>query len=483
MLSKNIDKPFIGHHDWNGAFWGTMTRSYLNYIESDKFLTSFPSNLVFTHYTPFMPILFTISSKVLHLNEYSLRLVPVMFSVLMIVFVYRIGKVLYGEFEGQVASLFLLATPMFLYFGKMPDHEPIVTSLVTVTFYFYVNSENNRKYFFLFLVFLGLSLLESWPAYFILFPLTFVSLFVRKEKIYQLFVPYLLGVFVLMVHLLLIFLGKGYAGIEGFFSSGIERSATDKLFFGAMEYTTRNFIITEARYAVIYFTRVLLVLSGLFLFNFVFKLFTKRLNKSDIYLMVLFVYPLLFILVFKELAFIHDYKLYHFLPFIAVSASVFFVSLLRKFKNFLERVSFWPIGVRTCLVIITVAVCAMVYLERLPYLKTLQATSFNHQGYDLGNLIRLNTDVEDKVFVDSAEFNAFFGVFVNFYSQRQVDYGDLTLVEFQKSPGVFENYRYFVIVRDKYYDKDLFWFLAGTYQNIRYDNYTFFLINNPIEEL
>jgi len=59
-LSANLDKPFIGHHDWNGAFWGNVTRKYLtfagiansHYSEDPDFTIR---SLFYSNYTPFMP--------------------------------------------------------------------------------------------------------------------------------------------------------------------------------------------------------------------------------------------------------------------------------------------------------------------------------------------------------------------------------------------------------------------------------------------
>jgi len=475
LLFDSLDKPYIGHHDWNGAFWGSITRNYLNYLNSDSFLTNFPRDLIFTHYTPFMPILFAISAGILGMHEYSLRLVSVFFSVIMVIFTYKIGKVLYGNLVGFVAAVFLMATPMFLYFGKMPDHEPIVTSLATVTLYFYIRHKGkNTKHYFLFLLFLTLALLESWPAYFLLVPLTFISLFVRRERLNAVLVPILLAVAVLAFHLIFIFYAKGFSGAEGFFLSGIGRASTGKLFFGATEYAATTFVSTEARYAVIYFTRILLFLSGIYVASFVIRLFFRKTNTRDIYLFSLFVYPTCFILTFRELAFIHDYKLYHFLPFITLSAAVIFCNLLGRLQKFLEDAGVRTFTIKLGLGVIMFATWALVYFERLPYLKTLQATSFNTPGYELGKLIKERTETEDYVLVNSREFKEFYEVFVTYYSDRVVEYDDLSIENYEESGGLFNNYKYIIFVKDRPFSKDLFEFLAQNHPSQIYGDYTFF---------
>lgn len=475
LLTSNINKPFIGHHDWNGAFWGTVVDRYLNYFFHGNPQGISFSSLIFTHYTPFMPVLFTISSAIFGLSEFSLRLVPVFFSIFTVVFVYKIGERLFGKLEGLVASLFLMATPMFLYFGKLPDHEPIVVSLVVATFYFFIRIENKGTiYFKLFLFFLFLSLLESWPAYFLIVPLTLISVFIRKERLSTAILPFLVGIMVVVLHLCLLLAVRGFPGVMEFVQSGIGRSTTQGLFFGATQYSPSTFVITEARYAAIYFTRILLLLSSLYSVRFVYRFFTRTLKANEIYLAVFFFYPLTFIAFFRGLAFIHDYKLYHFLPFISLSAAVFFCYLLGKLKKFFEDANLRTITIKLSLVFIIFATWALVYMERLPYLEALQATSFNTPGYDLGLLIRDNTESGEYVFVNSDEFGEFYGVFVDYYSGRRVDHGDLSMEDYKNMEVLFGNYKYLIFVKGRPYDKELFNLLRENHTSTSYGDYTFF---------
>ena len=100
LLSININKPFIGHHDWNGAFWGVQARYYLSFFGS---LLSIQNNvsfggIFFSHYTPLLPALFSISVAIFGERELSLRLVPLIFSVVMVFIIYKIGSA-YSHYE------------------------------------------------------------------------------------------------------------------------------------------------------------------------------------------------------------------------------------------------------------------------------------------------------------------------------------------------------------------------------------------------
>lgn len=176
VLTYNINKPFIGHHDWNGAFWGSVARNYLGELQRltrpthMQTLDHLHSNHVvyYSDYTPVMPLLFTLSALVFGLSEFSLRLVTVCFSLLLLFFIYKIGSYLYNRQVGLAASVFALLTPMFIYFGKLPDHEPIVTALITGAFYFYISESRTSPRRGWFLVFLAAALAESWSAYFMI---------------------------------------------------------------------------------------------------------------------------------------------------------------------------------------------------------------------------------------------------------------------------------------------------------------------------
>src|SRR3989344_1167983 len=290
MLIVGINKPFIGHHDWDGAFWGNVVREYFAFINPENLSRPSLNQLIFSHYTPILPTLFFFSSVLFGFHEYSLRIVPVIFSIIMQIFIYKTAKFLYGNLEGLIASLFVCVTPMFLYFGKLPDHEPIITSLIVITFYFFLLSDK-KKFKLPFYIFLTLSLLESWPAFFLIPPLSILAVSVKKTKIKKIIPIYIIAISVLTLHFLSIALVKGEAGIMQLINSGIERSIGQNLYFGETQYTFINFIKTESRYAVIQFTRILILLSFFWFINFGINLKNKKIEKSDLLLLVLFIYP------------------------------------------------------------------------------------------------------------------------------------------------------------------------------------------------
>lgn len=464
LLSINLNKPFIGHHDWNGAFWGEITKRYLS-INSDTNIKT----LFFLDYTPLLPLLFVFFSKVFGLSEFTLRMVPAIFSLVMIFFIYKIGQLIFGKTTGLFSAVFAAVTPMFLYFGKIPDHEPIATSLITAAFYFYLKAfGSNSKNKFLFLIFLFFSLLESWPAFFLIPPLIIFSL-MRKAKISEILTPVTLAIMVIIFHLSSIIYIYGMGGLLNFFKQGYLRANSGtELIGGFSNYSSISFITTEAHYAVIYFTRILIVFSAFWVIDSIVKVRQKKISQGQLSLFILLIYPLSFVLIFRQLAFIHDYKLYHFLPFISLSAAAIL-------NDFFKALNFEKIKIPIFMIIAT-----LVFLERLNYLGTLLKTSFNTPGYELGLLIKQKTQPQESVLVNSAQFKAFFDVFVSFYSDRNVDYQDIKLDDFESESHFYQKYKYVILIDGRDTDPNILSYLENTYNFDKFGPYRFFDISSRI---
>ena len=468
-LIYRLDKPFIGHHDWNGAFWGTITRNYVFQVQKSLSLNppidgvNQGAPVYYIDYPPLMPILLTLSATFWGVNEISLRLVTVFFSLILIFTIYKIGELLYSKEVGLLAAIFATLTPMFLYFGKLPDHEPIVTSLTTVTIYFYLKQKaGSQKYYLAFLLFLSLALLESWAPYFLL-PLLVIDRYFSTKKGRPLLLSLvLIPTAVIIGHLFLVFDVHGAGGLKLFFASGISR-ITESTSKSIVTFTNIQFITTLARFSVIYFTRILLIITLIWCVRFSWSM-TKHQTKDSDNKLWLFLLPSLgFMLIFRRLVFIHDYKLYLLLPFIALTTAITTMQIVYKLKRIIKSRSYMLSQVLPIIILIGVIIFAAT--ERLPYLKTLLATSFNSPGVTLGHLIVESTEPTASIFVGSGEFMSFYDVFVRFYGNRRITGGDITFADYQKHRGDFSDYNYFVLIEDRPTDPLLAAFLHENYKS------------------
>jgi len=479
LLGYNIRKPFIGHHDWNGAFWGSMTRNYmsnLGKIIGNTYLqnldqTSTGDFIFFYHYTPLLPVFFTVSGLVFGLNEISMRLVTVVFSVLMLISIYKIGACLYSKNIGILAAVFALITPMFLYFGKLPDHEPILTALCTITFYFYLRLTPHKPISVLrFFILMALTLLESWGGFFFLTVIMVHGLLTKKLNRKLMLGLTGLGLGVLLFHALMIFAIYGKSTILDFFNYGLIRMNMSEPGSNVTQFTWIQFIMTESRFLIVYFTRILVGLSAVWIIYFFLKL-RKHALPSDLLLFLLFVYGFFFILVFRNLAYIHDYKLYVLLPFIALSSARTILFLFNSLGNRISvsyPISKW-MNFRNSLIALIVLAVAW---ERTDFIVALQKTSFNTPGFELGNLIRSNTSPEEKTLVLSQEFDSFYGVFIKFYSNRSVSADDVTLQQFKENPDRYSETQHFVLVDNRPVDSEMENYILTTYRHNKTGKFT-----------
>jgi len=482
LLSRGLDKPFIGHHDWNGVFWGSLTRGYLNYFGAiDKTSEDYVSKvefkgLYFQNYTPLLPLILSPAASMIGVSELSLRFTPMVFSLVMVFFIFRIGQLLFDQKTAILAAVFTILTPMFLYFGKLPDHEPIIVSLIVTTFYVFLKVvKGQRKLYPLFILLLTLSLLESWPAFFIIPPLIIFSKIVAKIETRKVLVIAGVALAVAISHLTLLFLLKGPGSLINFLNQGLFRvGAADNMTLA--KFSLIEFLTTEARYSVIYFTRILLVLSMLWTGVFFSKVVLKKIQPQDWLLSILLIYPLSFLLVFRQLAFIHDYKLYHFLPFIVLSSAHVFEKILQKIKDLMPggklSVSSYFILSSTFL-IVTVSI---VFTERLDFLNSLLKSNASRDGYELGILLKRFSKVDQRVLVLSGQFGAHFGVFTNYYANRIIDYNDFSLNELKKSNNL-NTYQYIVYIDGRDTLPEVNDYLIGNYNLVKMDKFNFYKIN------
>ncbi len=456
LLSFNINKPFIGHHDWNGAFWGSVTRNYLNVfhrftgmpIDPNALNQSDKKFLYFSHYTPFLPLLFTISTLFFGLHEASMRIVTVFFSVLLLVAIYRIANKLYSRDVGLLAVVLATFTPMFLYFGKLPDHEPIVTSLIAWSIVFWLQSEERQKVSRAFLIMSLVALAESWAAFFLIPFLMIHAMLKNSFGRRSLIALPLLGSLVVISHIILIIHFDGIEAITNFLHAGIVRLDLDQQATTVGQFTLGQFFLTEARYSVIYFTRVLMGLTMIWIITFFLSMKTQKRKDPSLTMVVLLFLPALsFLITFRNLSYIHDYKLYLVLPFISIASASALISLLEYVHRSIKR--------RLITVIVLMVTIVLVASERVVFLKTLLATSFNTPGYSLGTLIRNKTLPVEKSLVVSEEFESYFGVFVQFYANRSIDYEDATSDQFLTHQDDYGKYRYIIFVNNRTRDSSL----------------------------
>lgn len=175
VLTVGINKPFNGHHDWNNRFFGQIANSYLN---SGIFQLGFgqlinqsipQSHNFYTHHPPLFPLILSVFIGVFGNFPWVVRLAPISFSVGTAVILYLLLRRFFNPVAAIFAIAFYLATPMYLYFGKMANHEVFTLFFIVLTLYGFLRWRESGKprdlIFTLASLFLGQW--TGWPAYYL----------------------------------------------------------------------------------------------------------------------------------------------------------------------------------------------------------------------------------------------------------------------------------------------------------------------------
>lgn len=459
LLSFRIDKTFIGHHDWNGVVYGHLARSYLREGFFQKGAT---------HYPPLLPICLSVSFAIFGVVEWAARLVPLMASLGMIVLLFKLTEELWNQQVAVFACLFLIFTPMFLYFGKMPVHETVSPVFVLFTlfhYYHWLKKGLKRSYFF---IILGTILggLTSWAGYYLV-PLLIIHCWCfKKEKEFfrRIFLLFPLSIMMFISHLFYIKLSTGSFIDKGFLKAFLFRFNLGPQ-AETVSFTYSKFFILQARWMVVYFTRIVVVLSFLWMMLFLFSfLKNKKIGLKESFILILLFFGFTHSAIFRNAAFIHDYLLYYTLPFFSMAAGLVLYQFGLRIKNNFLKIIFYSL------------VFYLFITERIPFTKTLLATKMNESGYKLGVLIKQLTSKREEVLVASKEFGAFLDVFVRFYADREVKYQDFNLEDFKKEEKELKKkYRFFIITKTHdYVPYDLKDYLRKRYPSFAKEEFVFY---------
>jgi len=403
LLTRYIDKPFWGHHDWNSNIWTLTAKNNLNYgIKCTKLgqaTTPEPINNCsqlgyYMDHPPLITWILTLSYALFGFGEWAGRLPFILLSSLSALLIFLIGKQLYNRWVGLVGGMFFMATPMFIYFGKAINHEPAVLFSTLLGVYSFIKWLKTRqiRWYYWYLVSSLLTGFSGWHGY-LLYPiLTIVTLWHQKKY----FPKSLLAMGILFItfslHQLHTWLISGKPNLE-LFSQFLTRTglATPNLIEAQIiGFTYPKFFIQELRWLTIYFTRILCIGSLFFLsYSLVKFIKNKALNFPTTLVIALFSYGFTIPLIFSQQAFIHDYLNIYLAPFMAIATAIILVSLTKFLSPFLK------------IPLITLIILA-VFLERQQFLGALQTSHANQPYVGLAKLILAKRQNPDAQFLIEA---------------------------------------------------------------------------------
>lgn len=378
FVTINIDKPFIGQHDWNGVVYGQQAKNFYRYgFIPLKFGTTMSTpdvpaeNRVFQiHYSPMLPMLISFSYRVFGVSEWSTRLVPVVASLASLVLVMLLGRELISFRGGIMAGVLMAVTPMFIYYGKNPVHEIVLLPFALLAFYSYRRFLKTGKedWWKILLLTSIAAMLIGWSGYYAT-GLIFLHgiLYQSKGKMRFLQLP-----LITIASLSIFFFHAIILNPQA--SSELQNIFLARL--GGTSIGLIDFLTKELRYSINLFTSSLLFLSAI-------GFFCCFRSRSILFFLGLF--GLAHVLIFRQAGYYHEYLLFQLLPFIALTSAGAVENLLKLFQGL--KIKIFIIGL----------ILALTANERLGYLQALLKSEYVRDVYqeavEYGKIVKANPDV------------------------------------------------------------------------------------------
>lgn len=372
LLSININKPFIGQHDWNGVVYGQQAKNFVRYGYLPLRFGATPDigihpidELNFTtHYTPVLPILISFSYEIFGISEWSTRLVAAVASLFTVVLIINLGKVIFDRSTGLLAGILASLTPMFIYYGKNPVHEIVQLPFILMSFLSYYSWFKSGKniWWYSLLLFVILAMIIGWPGYYALGLITLHGILYsqHKRRFYFLLIIALCLFVLFLLHINL---------IRPESISDLAQVAKNRI--GYNRFPLSDYIFHEIRFMVNLFSATILALSGLWSLSFLHKTLVHRaIPPFRLLLIFIGIYGIFHISLFQNAGWYHEYLLFPFLPFLAISSANFIVNLSRK------------IPLRIISQTFLLLVLLYVGLERIDYARALLASEYVKTAYE-----------------------------------------------------------------------------------------------------
>lgn len=335
LLSIGIDKPFNGHHDFNSRLFSQIGRNYLKYGHLNLRLGQLvwdhkptdPGEIYYTHHPPTLPIILSASLQILGDSARSVRLVPITFSVLTLAVFYLFVRRFLGVGPSVLGIAAWVISPMFLYFGKMANYEPLALFFIVFALWQYAKWQElgDRRHFRLVMLGLFLGQWTFWPAYYLA-----GLLFVLSRR-WELIALSLVNFFLFIANVLWI---TGSPSGGGLWEVFLFRVGLGSLGNVAEAYRPGEFVIQELRWSYHFFTPAVFLTTLVFFSYSIQKwIRNRRIDLLGQIWLIFFLTALVHVVLFQTGAWRHDFWLYFFLPFFALGFAGATKALLERFSR------------------------------------------------------------------------------------------------------------------------------------------------------
>lgn len=128
---------------WDEAWYGSITKNIL--AQPTPFALSFNGEPYFDH-PPFGFWLMAVSTKIFGINEFGVRAASAIAGVFCLIFIYLLGRRLFGQTVGVASSLALVSSPWFLFRARSGNLDIFLTLFFVSTIYLAHLSTTNKRF-------------------------------------------------------------------------------------------------------------------------------------------------------------------------------------------------------------------------------------------------------------------------------------------------------------------------------------------------
>ena len=436
MLTYEITEPFWGVQGFNCNIQSIAARNFVKYgLWATRFMPAINTGAVpnghfslYVHHPPAISYFLALFYGVFGETEWVGRLFFVLCAIGSALLVFFIGELYLSRFEAFACALVFSLLPCVGYFGRMINHESPGLFFALLAFLGYcrfLKTRSNRALIPLYLSSV-LGLLTCWQGYLLPFALAFHYLVWGRRpgesRSRILLLPVLTGaVFVALLGYSLMLVGGGSGSAFGGPIGSILKLRIGSVAAPGKYFTFVEFLSRELAALENLFTPVVTYAVAAWLLILVVERIKGRRQRDHFDWLVLcfLAYGVLYLLVFKQQAYHHDYLLYYTAPafaYASVLATCHLIGLCLAPRR----------GVKVAAVVLL----GYLFLAAgLPEFFELHSNPPRDDWIDLGKYLKRHIDPDEAVILSWRDGD----LYTEYYSDREILRGVTTLDQFQSA--------------------------------------------------
>ena len=340
LLTIRIDAMWFGHHDENGRWISTAARNYELYGASNLdylvTVTSYPTTEAeqerYVHHPPLIVWLVSLSSNVFGRYgessqfvvgtpyELSARLVPIFSTMISLAAFFVIVRRLYNAQLALLALFLYIVTPMTAYFGRMVNHEPLALVFLYLFIAIFINwiRRYTHQRTAALILFASLAMWSAWAPAFFFFTLGIIALIFGKtiHRIAIVGVGIAVGIITAIIP---IYYALAHEETLAKLQEAFQfRTSNQSRSRGSNPFTFGDFVLRQI-------THMLTAMGfGLVVLGTIGTAITVTLKNrfADAMVLAMLIGGLLYMLVFRNAFFIHDYYKIYLMPSLTIASAV-----------------------------------------------------------------------------------------------------------------------------------------------------------------